>query len=80
MNVMRAGLTRRAPSGEKKLVSRPPDPEGIRWRVGTALRKAERGEELTEREVKIVQWITRSGRCHACYEHGRVGVDLRSTT
>jgi hypothetical protein len=79
MNEVDVGLTRRAPSGEKKLVSRPPHAAGIRQRVGVALRKAERREALTERELMIVQWISTSGCCHACYERRRVGVVLRRT-
>ncbi|TCJ20589.1 hypothetical protein E0L93_00815 [Rubrobacter taiwanensis] len=35
--------------------SRPPDREGMRRRVDEALRKHERGEELSERELRIVQ-------------------------
>ena len=31
-----------------------------------ALGKAQREEELTEKEFMIVQWVTSSGGCHAC--------------
>ena len=64
-----------ASSGEKKLVSTPPDRKGMWWRVEAAFRKAESGDKLlTERELIIVQWISSSGGCHACYGRGRVGV------
>ncbi len=52
---------------EHKLVSRQSDPEASRRRVEAAFRKAERGEELTEKETLIVQWETALSRgCHAC--------------
>lgn len=42
------------------------DTERARQRVQDALRKAERGEELTKKELMIVQWVTSPGGCHAC--------------
>jgi hypothetical protein len=63
-----------------RLVSKPPNVEDMRRRVRAALRKAEHGEELTERELLIVQWITSSDRCHACYERGRMVVVLQRTS
>ena len=72
-------ILERATSVEKKLVSTPPDAKGMRWRVETALRKAEGGDKLlAERELIIVQWITSSGACHVCYGRGRVRVVARS--
>jgi len=56
----------------RKLVSKPSDPEVSRRRVEAAFRKAARGEELTEKEVLIVQWETAMNRCHACGP--RVGI------
>lgn len=50
----------------RKLVSKPSDPEVSRRHVEAAFRKAERGEELTEKEMMIVQWETALGGCHAC--------------
>ena len=58
----------RALSGEKKLING-------RRRVAAALRKAERREELTGRELMIVRWVTSSGGCQAC--RGRVSVVVR---
>lgn len=75
MNEIGVGLTMTASSGEKKLVSRLPDAEGMRRHVRAALRRA----ELTERELMIVQRITSSSHCHACHERGRVGVILRTS-
>jgi hypothetical protein len=46
--------------------SKPLDSEGMRRRVEAALRKAERGEDLTKKELMIVQWVTRPGGCRAC--------------
>lgn len=46
--------------------SEPLDGEGMRRRVEAALRKAERGEELTKKELMIVQWVTIPGGCRAC--------------
>lgn len=40
--------------------------EASKRRVEATLRKAERGEELTEKETMIVQWETALGGCHAC--------------
>ena len=42
------------------------DGKGMQRRVEAALRKAERGEELTRKELTIVQWVTRPGGCRAC--------------
>ena len=44
----------------------PLDGEGMRRRVEAALLKAERGEDLTKKELMIVQWVTRPGGCRAC--------------
>lgn len=41
-------------------------------RVEAAFRKAERGEELTEREVLILRWETAMSRRHACAPRVRV--------
>ncbi len=46
------------------------DGEGMRRRVQAALQKAERGEELTKRELTIVQWVTSPGGCRACSAGG----------
>lgn len=46
--------------------SEPLDGEGMRRRVEAALLKAERGDELTKKELMIVQWVTRPGGCRAC--------------
>jgi len=46
--------------------------EASRRRVEAALRKAERGEELTEKETMIVQWERALGGCHACGPRIRV--------
>ena len=45
----------------------PLDGEGMRRRVQVALLKAERGEDLTKKELMIVQWVTRPGGCRACF-------------
>ncbi len=45
---------------------KPIDGEGMRRRVEAALLKAERGEDLTKKELMIVQWVTRPGGCRAC--------------
>ena len=51
----------------RELVSKPSDPEVSRRRVEAVFGKAERGEELTEKEMLIVQWETALSRgCHAC--------------
>jgi hypothetical protein len=55
--------------------SRPLDGEGMRRRVEAALRKAERGEDLTKKELMIVQWVTRPGGCRACSTTVRVSRD-----
>jgi hypothetical protein len=44
----------------------------MRRRVEDALLKAERGEDLTKNELKIVQWVTRPGGCRACSAAERV--------
>lgn len=49
-----------------RLKNEPLDGEGMRRRVEVTARKAERGEELTKKELTIVQWVTRSGGCRAC--------------
>lgn len=49
----------------KKLKSRPSDPEKIRKKIETSLRKHDLGEPLTEKELLIVQWIRYSGGCAA---------------
>ena len=48
------------------------DGEGMRRRVEAALLKAERGEDLTKKELMIVQWVTRPGGCRACSTTVRV--------
>jgi hypothetical protein len=48
------------------LNKKPLDGEGMRRRVEAALLKAERGEDLTKKELTIVQWVTRPGGCRAC--------------
>lgn len=53
-------LKRREPLGESS------DPEVSRRRVEVAIRKAELGSELTEKEVLIVQRETAMNRCHSC--------------
>lgn len=50
----------------RKLVSRPSDAETSRRRVEAALKKAERGEKLTEKETMIVQWERSINSCHCC--------------
>ncbi len=50
----------------RKLVSRPSDVETSRRRVEAALKKAERGEKLTEKETMIVQWERSINSCHCC--------------
>jgi len=52
--------------------SKPLDGEGMRRRVEAALGKAELGEELTRKELMIVQWVTRPGGCRACSTTVRV--------
>ena len=52
--------------------NKPLDGEGMRRRVEDALLKAERGEDLTKNELKIVQWVTRPGGCRACSAAVRV--------
>ncbi|CAA9430962.1 MAG: hypothetical protein AVDCRST_MAG78-1685 [uncultured Rubrobacteraceae bacterium] len=56
----------------RKLRSKPLDGEGMRRRVEAALRKAEREEKLTTRELMIVQWVTRPGGCRVCSTAVRV--------
>lgn len=52
--------------------NKPLDGEGMRRRVEAALLKAERGEDLTKKELMIVQWVTRPGGCRACYTAARI--------
>jgi hypothetical protein len=54
------------------LERKPLDGEGMRRRVEAALLKAERGEDLTKKELLIVQWVTRPGGCRACSTAVRV--------
>jgi hypothetical protein len=54
------------------LKRKPLDGEGMRRRVEAALLKAERGEDLTKKELMIVQWVTRPGGCRACSTTVRV--------
>ncbi len=54
--------------------SKPLDCEGMRRRVQAALQKAERGEELTNKELTIVQWVTSPGGCRACSAGGGVRI------
>jgi hypothetical protein len=51
----------------RELKRKPLDGEATRRRVEAALLKAERGEDLTKKELRIVQWVTRPGGCRACY-------------
>ncbi len=51
---------------------KPIDGDGMRRRVEAALSKAERGEDLTKKELMIVQWVTRPGGCRACSTAVRV--------
>ena len=44
----------------------------MRRRVEAALLKAERGEDLTKKELTIIQWVTRPGGCRACSTAVRV--------
>lgn len=46
--------------------SEPSDAQGMRRRVKAVLCKAERGAELTKKELMIVQWIKHGGGCLAC--------------
>lgn len=48
------------------LKSKPSDPERIQKRIDAALAKHDRGEPLTEVEMRIVYWIRYSAGCHAC--------------
>ncbi len=48
------------------------DTERARQRVRDALRKAERGEELTKKELMIVQWVISPGGCRACSPGERI--------
>ena len=52
--------------------SKPADAELLRQRVQDALRKAERGEELTKKKLMIVQRGTSPGGCHACFHRKRL--------
>ncbi len=47
------------------LVRRSTGAMGARQRVQAALQKAERGEDLTKKELTIVQWVTSPGGCRA---------------
>ncbi len=56
----------------RKPVSKPRGVQGMKQRVEVALGKAERGEELTKKELTIVQWVTRSGGCRVCSPRIRI--------
>ena len=51
------------------LKSKPPTPErsaAVKKRIEVALEKHDRGEPLTEGEMRIVYWTLYGGGCHAC--------------